>query len=90
MEKHACCWQQSLTAKQLIHGAKGRKTANTHPEPAFGWVLIGWALGRSLSHTAKFRVASKLQELFHRGDKNGHFRKDPPHSRVRQYDPSPN
>ena len=40
-------WQQSLTAKQLLHGAKRRGTANTHPESAFGWVLIGWALGRS-------------------------------------------
>ena len=41
-------WQQSLTAKQLLNGANGRKTANTHPESAFGWVLIGWALGRPL------------------------------------------
>ena len=45
IEKHICFWQRSLTAKQLLHGAKGRKTANTHPESAFGWVLIGWALG---------------------------------------------
>ena len=47
-EKNTCFWQRSLTAKQLLHGAKGRKTANTHPESAFGWVLIGWALGLSL------------------------------------------
>ena len=32
--------------KQLLHGAKGRKTANTHPESAFG---PHWALGRSWS-----------------------------------------
>ena len=38
-----------LTAKQLLHGAKGRKTANTHPESAPLWVSrIGWALGRLL------------------------------------------
>ena len=52
-------WQRSLTTKQLLHGAKGRKqllhgakgreTANTHPESAFGWVLIGRALGRLLT-----------------------------------------
>ena len=47
--KNTCCWQQSLTAKQLLHGAKGRKTANTHPESFFGWALIGWAVGRSLT-----------------------------------------
>ena len=34
--------------KQPLHGEKRRETAKTHPEPAFGWVLIGWALGRSL------------------------------------------
>ena len=34
--------------KQLLRWEKGRKTAKTHPESAFGWVLIGWALGRSL------------------------------------------
>ena len=26
----------------------GKKTANTQPESAFGWVLIGWALGHLL------------------------------------------
>ena len=43
-------WQKSLTTKQLLHGAKG-KNANTHPQSAFGWVLIGWApaLRRSLN-----------------------------------------
>ena len=46
--ENTCFWQRSLTAKQPLHGAKGRKTANTHPESAFGWVLIGWALGCSL------------------------------------------
>ena len=30
------------------HGEKGRKTAETHPKSAFGWVLNGWVLGRSL------------------------------------------
>ena len=42
------------------HGAKGRKP-NTHPESAFGWVLIGRALGRSLtrSNHPKFRGCSK-------------------------------
>ena len=49
MEKHMFL-QRSLTAKQLLHGAKGRKTAHTHPESAFGRVLIGWALRRSLIH----------------------------------------
>ena len=39
------------------HGAKG-KHANIHPESAFGWVLIGWALGRSLMC---FGAAKKLQ-----------------------------
>ena len=42
--KHTCFWQRSLTAKQLLYGAKGRKTANTHSESACGWALIGWAL----------------------------------------------
>ena len=28
-EKHECFWQRSLTAKQLLHGGKRRKTANT-------------------------------------------------------------
>ena len=42
-------WQRSLTAKQLLGGVKGRRTANTHPESASRWVLIGWALRRSLS-----------------------------------------
>ena len=36
-------------------GEKGRETANTHPESAFGWVLIGWALGRSLIQIIAFR-----------------------------------
>ena len=35
--------------KQLLHGEKGRTTAKTHPESAFGWVLIGWVLRSSLS-----------------------------------------
>ena len=30
------------------HEVKGSKTANAHPESAFGWVLIGWAFGPSL------------------------------------------
>ena len=34
--------------EKLFHGEKGRKTEETHPESAFGWVLIGWALGSSL------------------------------------------
>ena len=34
---HTCFWQQSLTARQLLHGAKGRKTANTHPVSVFRW-----------------------------------------------------
>ena len=51
MDKRSCFWQRSLTAKQLLHGAKGNN-ANTHPESAFGWVLIGWALGRSLTGEA--------------------------------------
>ena len=45
---NTCLWQQHLTGKQLLHGEKGKKTAKTHPESAFGWVLIGWVLGRSL------------------------------------------
>ena len=47
MEEHIF-WQRALTVKQLLHGAKGRETANAYPESAVGWVLIGWALGRSL------------------------------------------
>ena len=27
--------------------------AKTQPEPAFGWALIGWVLGRSLIHRGK-------------------------------------
>ena len=50
---HRCFGQWSLTARQLLHGAKGGQTANTHPESAFGWVLIGWALGRLLRETRK-------------------------------------
>ena len=37
-----------ILTKELRHGEEGRKTA-TQPEPAFGWVLIGWVLGRSVS-----------------------------------------
>ena len=48
MEKHMFL-ATVADGQQLLHGAKGRETANTHPESAFGWVLIGWALGRSLS-----------------------------------------
>ena len=48
--ENTCFWQRSLTAKQLFHEVKRRKTANTHPESAFGWVFIGWALGRSLKY----------------------------------------
>ena len=59
--ENSCFWQRSLTAKQLFHGAKGRKTANTHPESAFGWVLIGWACGRSLIHLEPL----PLQHWFH-------------------------
>ena len=44
--ENTCLWQRSLTAKQLFQGAK-EKLQNTHPESASGWVLIGWALGRS-------------------------------------------
>ena len=46
-KKHMFLWQRSLMAKQLLHGAKGRKSANAHPESAFGWVRfwVGpWAL----------------------------------------------
>ena len=32
------------------HGEKGKKTAKNRPESAFGWVLIGWALERSLNY----------------------------------------
>ena len=39
-------WQRLLTARQLLHGAKARKTANTHPESTLGGSsLVGpWAL----------------------------------------------
>ena len=37
--------------KQLLHEDKGRKTAKTHPESTFGWVLSGWARRRSLKLT---------------------------------------
>ena len=31
--------------KQLLQGEKGRETAKTLPESAFGWVLLGGSLG---------------------------------------------
>ena len=43
-QRMPCSWRRSLTVKQLLHGAKGRKTGNTHPASAFGWVFVGWAL----------------------------------------------
>ena len=44
MEKHTC-FDQSLTAKQLLHGAKGRKTANTLSPLLVGPHWVGpWAL----------------------------------------------
>ena len=46
---HTCFWQRKLTGKQLLHGEKEeKKTAKTHAESAFGWALLGWAVGRSL------------------------------------------
>ena len=44
---------------------KGRKTAKTQFESAFGWVLIGRVLGRSLNKTK--RSAPKTPEI----DQNG-------------------
>ena len=46
---------ECLKAKQLLHGEKGRKTANPHPESTFGWVLIGWALGWLLNTYSSIR-----------------------------------
>ena len=54
--ENTCFWQRSLTAKQLIHGAKGRKTANTHPgslSPLLGGSYLG-VLERSLKKNASF------------------------------------
>ena len=48
---HKCFWQRSLTGKQLLHGEKGGRTGKTHPESTSGWVLIGWVLGPTLSHS---------------------------------------
>ena len=47
MEKHMflATVADGQTLKQLLHGAKGRKTANTHPESTF-WVGP-WALVES-------------------------------------------
>ena len=41
-----CFWQRSLTAKQLLHGARGRKTATLTLRPLLrGYSLAGsWAL----------------------------------------------
>ena len=58
MEKNTCFWQRSLTATQLLHGAKGRKTANTHPESAF-WVGPHWAHLSAPNH--KSQIASDLK-----------------------------
>ena len=58
--KPTCFWQRALTAKQLLHGAKGKITANTHPESALGWVLIGSALGRSSTYTEPNRTGATL------------------------------
>ena len=43
------------TAK--LHWGEGKKTTKTQPEPAFGWVLIGWVLGRSLRFPLPAREA---------------------------------
>ena len=45
MEKNTWFWPRSLTAKQLLHGEKGRKTANPHPESASGVSTLGGPLG---------------------------------------------
>ena len=50
MPSLTCFWQRSLTAKQLLHEAKGRKNCkkNNHPESAFGSSWVG-PLGRRRS-----------------------------------------
>ena len=35
--------------KRAASWREGRKTAKTRPESDFGWVLIGWILGRLLT-----------------------------------------
>ena len=48
-EKHVFQATMADSKTAASWGEKGRKTTETHPESAFGWVLIGWVLGRSLS-----------------------------------------
>ena len=48
--------------------ADGQTATSCSPESAFGWVLIGWALGRSLNHVGPQQRSSpktpkKCQEL---------------------------
>ena len=43
---------RSLTAKQLLHGAKGRKTANSHPESVLGGSSLGGPLGALVEWTS--------------------------------------
>ena len=43
-------------------GEQGRKTSKTQPESAFGWVLIGWVFGRSLTQ-ARINACRILEEF---------------------------
>ena len=48
--------------KTAASSRAGTKTAKTHPESAFGWVLIGWALGCSMKtiHSRRIFVSNKF------------------------------
>ena len=48
METHALA--TIADSKAAASWGERKKTAKTQLEPAFGWLLIGWALGRSLKH----------------------------------------
>ena len=39
---------------------EGKKNCNIQPDPAGGWVLIGWALGRS-SDSTKMPPPSRIE-----------------------------
>ena len=43
---------------------EGKRNCKTHPESAFGWVLIGWVLGRSLKIVAPIALFPKNLSRF--------------------------
>ena len=42
--------KQRLQTTAKLHWRARNKPAKTRPEPAFGWALIGWVVGRLLNH----------------------------------------